>query len=191
VTWLAVVWEPDAAEIAARADAVVCDALEDQGRFSVGDPFGCLVVADGPDPAPIAPRLGARVWAWEVATRVLRASPTPCPLTMVALTRRRASLTPAEFARHWHDRHGPLALRHHAGLADYRQAVVTRPVTPGGAGVDGIARLGFASRADFETRFYDSEDGKQVIRTDVERFLAPPGGTTTLVGPPRAVATAR
>lgn len=191
MTWLAVVWEPDTAEVGSLGDAVVRDALADQGRFATGDPFSLLVVADGPDPRRSAARLGARVWAWEVETHSHRTSPVPCPLTMVALTRRHADLTHAEFVQHWRDRHGPLALRHHAGLADYRQACVTRALTAGGADVDGVALLGFASRTDFESRFYDSEEGKRLIRTDVARFLAPPGSTTTLVGPPRAVGTAR
>jgi uncharacterized protein (TIGR02118 family) len=79
-----------------------------------------------------------------------------------------------EFARHWTEQHAPLARTHHIGLADYTQHVVARSYTPGGAGIDGIAELRFRSRDDFEHRFYDSDDGREIIRADVQRFIARP-----------------
>lgn len=189
VGWLAVVWEPNERALPALGDAIRCDALADQGPYSSGDPFAVLVRGDGSLDDPT--ELGGRVWAWETDLRTIRAAPQPCPLTMVALVRRRAGTTRDQFAHHWTERHGPLALAHHTGLADYRQEVVIAHTSGGaeGAEVDGIARLGFASRHDFETRFYDSEAGREVIRSDVARFLAPASGgsgrATTLVGRPR------
>jgi uncharacterized protein (TIGR02118 family) len=104
---------------------------------------------------------------------------------MVALMRRAPTLTPAEFAEHWRERHTPLALRHHEGLHDYAQHVVVRELVPlDGSQVDGVAALGFVTRTDLEQRFYDSDEGRQVIGADVRRFMAGPGPDTTLVGPP-------
>ncbi len=186
MSWLAVVWEPDAGAVAS-AGAVARPALADQGVYAAGDPFALLLAGEG---SPVAPaRLGARVWAWTVEPRPIRVAPEPCPVTMVALTRRRADLTRDEFARHWTERHAPLALRRHVGLADYRQHVVLRALTAGSDEVDGVAMLGFPSRTDFETRFYDSEEGKAEIRADVARFIAARGRETTLVGPPGTGAT--
>jgi hypothetical protein len=70
------------------------------------------------------------------------------------------------------------------GLHDYVQHVVTEALTPGADVIDGVAALGFRTRADFETRFYDSDEGRRVIGEDVRRFLAAPGPDTTLLAPP-------
>jgi uncharacterized protein (TIGR02118 family) len=180
-----VVWGPDPAAIARLGGTVMVRvALADQGPYAGGGGFGCLVIGSGRPGDPAA--WGTRVWAWSTDVRTILASSTGPAVTMVALTRRRPDLTRAEFAAHWTDRHAPLALRHHVGLADYRQHVVVDALTPGAEVVDGIALLGFASHADFATRFYDSEAGKRAIRDDVRHFLGPPGGETTLVGPPGA-----
>jgi uncharacterized protein (TIGR02118 family) len=183
VRWLAAIWTPDASALARLDGALVRDRLDDQGRYAAGAPFSMLASGTGElaDPA----RLGARVWAWEVEAHAVIRAATPCPLTMVALTRRRPELSRAEFAAHWTERHAPLARRHHVGLADYSQHVVVRALTADADEVDGIALLGFASRDDFDTRFSDSDAGKEAIRADVREFIAARGGDTTLVGPPR------
>ena len=56
-----------------------------------------------------------------------------------------------------------------------------RAYTPGGAGVDGIAELRFRSRDDFEHRFYDSDEGRDIIRRDVQEFIARPSGQAALM----------
>ena len=88
-----------------------------------------------------------------------------------------------EFARYWIDRHAPLALRRHVGLADYRQYVVTETLTADTPEIDGVARLGFPTRTDFDERFFDSDEGRAEIMADVARFMGRPGPETTLVGP--------
>ncbi len=90
----------------------------------------------------------------------------------------------AAFARHWTERHAPLALRRHVGLADYHQYVVTETLTGNTPPIDGVARLGFVTRTDFDERFFDSEEGRDEIMADVARFMDHPGHETTLVGPP-------
>src|SRR2546426_929134 len=79
-----------------------------------------------------------------------------------------------QFARHWTERHTPLAVRHHVGLWNYTQNVVRRAYTPGGGSVDGIAELHFRTRGEFATRFFDSDQGRAVILEDVKRFMARP-----------------
>jgi uncharacterized protein (TIGR02118 family) len=101
---------------------------------------------------------------------------------MVSLMRRHPDLTHAEFVEHWTEHHAPLALAHHVGLHDYSQLVVVAPLLPGAEVVDGIAVLGFRSRHDFETQFFDDDEGRRVILEDVRRFMAGPGPDTTLVG---------
>jgi uncharacterized protein (TIGR02118 family) len=178
------VWDPDAAALAALAagGCAVRTAIADQGPYAGGTPFDALVVGGVDlDPGAIA---GETVWAWRVEERVPKAGPDDCAVVMVSLMRRRPGMTNAEFATHWTERHGPLALRRHVGLADYHQFVVVEPLTPQSAPeIDGVAVLGFTTRSDFETRFFDSDEGRAEIMEDVARFMGRPGRETTLVGP--------
>lgn len=179
-----VVWDPDPAALGAAAatGAVVRTALDDQGPYGRGTPFGALVIG-APDLDPSAVT-GSTVWAWRAEEHVPKPGPATCAVAMVSLMRRRPGTTHPEFATHWIERHGPLALRRHVGLADYHQLVVTEALTPDVAPeIDGIALLGFVTRADFETRFFDSDAGRAEIMEDVARFMDRPGPETTLVGP--------
>ncbi len=184
------IWEPDAAVVDRRRGpgVVVRQALENQGRYGAGEPFDVLVTARIEDPAGLGPGdlgdLGERVWAWAVDERRPRAGTETCAVTMVALMRRAPALTAEQFAAHWTARHTPLALAHHAGLHDYTQNLVVESLTTGADEVDGVAELGFRTRAAFETEFYDSDDGRRVINEDVRRFMAGPGPDTTLLAPP-------
>jgi uncharacterized protein (TIGR02118 family) len=100
---------------------------------------------------------------------------------MVSFMRRADGLTHEQFVRHWTQHHTPLARRHHVGLWNYTQNVVRRAFTPGGEGIDGIAELHFRSRDDFDTKFFDSDDGRAVIMADVKRFLSRPAGEAALM----------
>jgi uncharacterized protein (TIGR02118 family) len=92
-------------------------------------------------------------------------------IKMVSFMERADSLTHEQFARHWTERHTPLAIRHHVGLWNYTQNVVRRAYTPGGGSIDGIAELHFRTRGEFVDRFYDSDEGRAVILADVKRFM--------------------
>jgi uncharacterized protein (TIGR02118 family) len=181
---VAVVWGADAASLSAlrAGGAQVRRALADQGPYAGGRPFAALVIgAADLDPGRVH---GAEVWAWRAEEHVPLPGPAEVAVAMVSLMRRRPGTSPAEFAAHWTGRHGPLALRRHVGLADYHQFVVTTSLTPEVAPeIDGIALLGFSTRADFEMRFFDSDEGRAEIMEDVARFMDRPGHETTLVGP--------
>jgi uncharacterized protein (TIGR02118 family) len=99
----------------------------------------------------------------------------------VSFVRRAEALSHQQFARHWAEVHAPIALEHHVGLADYTQNVVRATYTPGGAGIDGVAELRFRTRADFADRFYDSDEGKAIIRADVKTFIGRSGISPTLM----------
>jgi uncharacterized protein (TIGR02118 family) len=184
VRTVVVVWQPDAAALAAIAadGGEVRTAVADQGPYAGGSPFGAVVVGGADlDPATVA---GGSVWAWRVEEHVPRSGPDNCAVAMISLMRRRPGTTHDEFAAHWTTRHAPLALRRHVGLADYHQFVVVESLTPDvEPGIDGVALLGFATRSDFETRFFDSAEGRAEIMEDVARFMDRPGRETTLVGP--------
>jgi uncharacterized protein (TIGR02118 family) len=181
------IWQPvRALHRVVGDDVLVRYALEDQGRYGAGDPFDVLLVATVDTPGELLGEMGARVWAWTVEERRPRVGSEECAVTMVALMRRRPDLTPGEFREHWTERHAPLALAHHPGLHDYTQNVVVETLTPAADEIDGVAELGFRTREDLETDFYDSEDGRAAIGEDVRRFMAGPGPDTTLVGPPAA-----
>jgi uncharacterized protein (TIGR02118 family) len=99
----------------------------------------------------------------------------------VSFVRRAEELSHGQFVRHWTEVHAPIACTHHVGLAGYTQNIVRTTYTPGGAGIDGVAELRFRTRADFEDRFYDSDEGKAVIRADVKKFIGRSGISPTLM----------
>ena len=100
----------------------------------------------------------------------------------IALVPRIASLTRDEFAAHWTDVHGPIAARHHPGIARYVQNVVKCAHTPGSPDWDGIAELHFVRTEDFTERMYDSDEGRRIVREDVTRFIDPSRGERFLLG---------
>ena len=182
--WLATIWAPDADATARVEPAWMRRALADQGPYGRGTPFDLLVGGAGAVPTVAWPTLGHRVFAWSVDETVVIEAVSAPAVTMVSLMRRSPALTRDEFVAHWLDRHAPLAKRRHVGLVDYRQWVVTETVSTATPAIDGVAVLGFASRADFETKFFDSDEGRAEIMADVARFMDRPGPETTLVGPP-------
>jgi uncharacterized protein (TIGR02118 family) len=91
---------------------------------------------------------------------------------LVCPVRRHPALTHEQFARHWLERHVPLALAYHPGLSKYVTNVVDARLSDTGPGWDGIAELQFASEDDWRAHMYDSPAGEQVIRADVARFIA-------------------
>lgn len=127
-------------------------------------------------PNPLEWLTGAR--GYRVEVRALRERPdAPKPgerspgLVFAATAVRAAALGAAAFDAHWRDRHGPLALAHHAGLCAYEQLVVTSALTAGAPAIDGVALLHFPDAAAFRERFYDSEAGRTEIAADTQRFL--------------------
>ena len=127
-----------------------------------------------------------RVWRVDVREPVAwdRTWPdgTDAPgIKLVSFMRRAEGLTHEQFVRHWTEQHTPLARQHHVGLWNYRQNVVRRAFTPGGADVDGIAELHFRSREEFDTRFFDSDEGRAAIMADVKRFMARPANDAALM----------
>jgi uncharacterized protein (TIGR02118 family) len=168
--------EPDAAGVVPNCDALI----------SLG-----LTRAHDIDDVPARDLLHAiarRVDVWRVDPHHVitaeRAGPDgePAPgVKMVSFMRRLDSLSHEQFVRHWTENHTPLARRHHVGLWNYTQNVVRRALTPGGEGIDGVAELHFRTRADYENRFFDSDEGRGVILADVKRFMQPPSPETALM----------
>ncbi len=160
-------------------------AVADQGRFARGDPLDALFVLDVWDAASVPTAVleahARELGVWEVEPRRIIESDDPTAVTMVSFVERAAHMTPEEFARHWTGNHGPLARRHHTGLAGYTQHVVQRTLSNVGAEIDGIAELRFRTRADFDERMYGSDEGRDIIREDVRRFIARPSGQAGLL----------
>lgn len=181
--WVAAVWEADATVIVGLGDGVeVRRALEDQGRYANPAQFDVFVASRGDLWPNALSALGRRVWAWRVTEHAPKTEAAPCAVAMVSLMRRHPALTHAEFVDHWTQHHAPLAWSRHVGLADYRQYVVDETLTTETPEIDGIAVLGFRTRADFDDRFFDSDAGRVEIMEDVARFMDRPGRETTLVG---------
>jgi uncharacterized protein (TIGR02118 family) len=200
---LVAVWKAPGADLAAVRDAwaevalpidnvqscTISLAEADQGRFGAGDPVDMLIAlglrqAHDLDDVPerdILYRAAREVNVWRVDPHHQIVGDVPTTIKMVSFATRAAQLSHEQFVRHWTEVHAPLARRHHAGLADYTQNVVRRAYTPGGNNVDGIAELRFRSRDDFEHRFYDSDEGRDVIRADVREFIARPSGQAALM----------
>jgi hypothetical protein len=81
---------------------------------------------------------------------------------------RAKGLSREAFDAHWSSTHANLALRHHVAMCDYRQMLAEALLGPP---IDGVARLGFASKQAFETGFLDSTAGGRIIAEDSARFV--------------------
>jgi uncharacterized protein (TIGR02118 family) len=132
---------------------------------------------------------GLAVEAYEVEERLMWDRHGDWPLgaravgfNRVALVPRLPTITHDEFAAHWTDVHGPIAVKHHPGIARYVQNVVRARLTPEGLDWDGIAELHFVRTEDFVERMHDSPEGKKLVRADVRRFIDPTHGERFLLG---------
>jgi hypothetical protein len=97
-------------------------------------------------------------------------------LKIVFLCRRRPEITHEQYAAIVLEGHAPLALKHHPTLLRY--VINIAESSPHGAPeLDSLPALYFASLEDFRERLYDSPDGQEIIRRDVDRFMA--GGADT------------
>lgn len=85
--------------------------------------------------------------------------------------RRLDGITHDEFATRWCDGHWPLVQKHHPAVWGYTQNVVKAVLTPDAPHWDGIGELHFKTPEDMRDRMYDSEEGKQIIWNDINRFL--------------------
>lgn len=140
-----------------------------------GDDRWALVRATG-DAAVIidACRSAADAAVAEIRSRRLRrhrvqwstGDPTP-GVSMVFDVARNAALSADDFHRHWRDIHGPKALAHHIGMWDYDQLSL---VAGGEIDLDGIAVVSFPNRDDATQRFFDTDEGAEIIRADAAFF---------------------
>ena len=113
-----------------------------------------------------------------VECRRLKAYPRTWPdgartpgVEMLACVRRASGIAPERFDAHWRERHGPLALRHHVGMWEYRQERVCAVLSSGSPEFDGIGVLGFPSAAEYLHRLYDSPEGLRAISDDLAGFV--------------------
>lgn len=97
-------------------------------------------------------------------------------VTRLVFVQRHPSLSHDAFVEHWTTVHAPLAKAHHPGLGRYVQHVITEALTPDAPAFDGMAELGFATRADLRDRMYDSDEGRALVAADVDSFLDLTGG---------------
>lgn len=102
-----------------------------------------------------APPLGARTPGVKMVCPIVRAP----------------HLTHEAFVEHWLQRHVPLALRHHPGLAKYVTNVVDQRLSATGPALDGISELHFASAQALADGLFDSPAGERIIRDDIPRFI--------------------
>ena len=196
-------WAPEALAAEPVVSCTVNLAEKDQGQYTrepdaAGLVPNCDVLialgltrAHDIDDVPARDALHAvarRVDIWRVDPHyVIAAEPAGADgerasgVKMVSFMRRAESLSHEQFVRHWTENHTPLATRHHIGLWNYTQNVVRRALTPGGDAIDGVAELHFRTRADFEDKFFDSDEGRAVILADVKRFMRPPSNETALM----------
>ncbi|NQY91854.1 MAG: EthD domain-containing protein [Deltaproteobacteria bacterium] len=102
-------------------------------------------------------------------------------VVMVSAMHRIAEPTHEQFDHHWRDRHAPLALEHHPGMAAYQQNVVEQVLTPNSPAWDGVAVLYFDSPDDLANRLYNDEESQRIIMDDVARFVDLERSTTVIM----------
>lgn len=149
-----------------RAIAMLWTDDDTDPRAMVRDTFG--------DVAPVAYLADERV-QWDYERDWPDGTPSP-GVKRMSFVRRVPAIDHGEFARHWGEQHAPLARVHHPGIWRYVQNVVIEPLTGTAPELDGIAELHFRSYDDLQHRMYDSDEGKEIIRADVRRFLDAPAG---------------
>jgi conserved hypothetical protein len=185
MAWVAAVWQVDEDAVEALGGmAAIRRPVDDQGFYANPAQIDAFVVGQSMVAVDTLVHLGTQVWVWRVEEHVPKPGTESCEVAMVSLMRRNPAMTHAAFAEHWTQNHAPLASRRHVGLHDYHQYVVAETLTANAPEIDGIAVLGFRTRADFDSRFFDSDEGRAEIMADVARFMDRPGRETTLVGPP-------
>jgi uncharacterized protein (TIGR02118 family) len=91
---------------------------------------------------------------------------------MIPFLHRRADLTQEAFSHHWRERHGPLAVARQPGFWHYVQNHPVARLSDTSPEWDGFGEIHYRTVEDALTRSYDSEEAQQLIRDDVERFLA-------------------
>jgi uncharacterized protein (TIGR02118 family) len=117
------------------------------------------------------------VMAYATEAHVRKATPRHAPLgtrspgvKLICPIQRLPGMTHAEFAAHWFQRHGPLALAHHSRMIGYVHNLVEQRLSPTGEDWDGIAEMHFAAEADLQNMF-DSPEGERLVREDMARFI--------------------
>ncbi len=150
-----------------RAVAVHTDGDDWALLRATGDAAAIVDACRSIPGASTAEILSRRLRRHRVTWRADHASPG---VSMVFDVRRRNGMAVEAFHRHWRDTHGPLALGHHLGMWDYDQL----SVVPGSEiDLDGVAVVGFPSAEDARTRFFDTDEGAEIIRADAASFTDP------------------
>ncbi len=86
---------------------------------------------------------------------------------------RHPDLTHAQADAHWRDVHAPLALTHHAAMWDYTQLSIVDTIevkSPSLPPLDGIALCAFRTMDDLKTKFFNNDESRQAIISDVSSF---------------------
>ena len=148
------------------------DTIEDYRRHLYDTPEGEEII--GRDVARFMGGAAAYVTTEHVHKELDRPAPLGARhdiVKMICPIRRREGTSHEEFVDHWLERHRPLALRHHPGLLRYVANVVDDYATPSAPPLDGIGELYFASFDSLRQEMFDSADGEEIIRRDIERFI--------------------
>ena len=91
-------------------------------------------------------------------------------LKVFFLCRRRSDISREQYAERVLAGHAPLALKHHPSMCRY--VINLAEGSPdGGPEFDSLPALSFDSLEDYRERLYDSPEGAEIIRKDVEGFL--------------------
>lgn len=121
---------------------------------------------------------GVLVGAYRVNERVMRGYQTTWPvgqrspwLKRIALLRRADRMSHEEFGDYWSDQHAPLALVTHR-MIQYVQNLITSSLTIESSQWDGIVQTYFWSVDDFVKGFFPHPEDREVIMTDVRKFVS-------------------
>jgi uncharacterized protein (TIGR02118 family) len=94
-------------------------------------------------------------------------------LKIIALIKRRADVSRAEFRRHYEEIHAPLALRHLDQMSAYVRNHVTSELAGGPAGFDCLSEFWYADRAALRRLLaYLQSDAAEPIRRDEISFMS-------------------
>jgi len=171
-------------------DALVSVGVEDEHQARNLAQATRAELGDDPDGATDLHALLVRSrWPKPRTPRPANGSRAGAGVVMVSAMHRIAEPNHEQFDQHWRDRHAPLALEHHPGMAAYQQNVVEGVLTAKTPSWDGVAVLYFDSPDDLANRLYNDEESQQIIMDDVARFVDLKHSTTVIMTEAYSVST--
>jgi hypothetical protein len=177
---IAILRAPDGMEREEFVEALGPSVPEAELYVTDAGPRAATAIVCGPR---IDGGVGSLLASYDVDDHVLWDEPIEGPVhSMFAFFRSPAGLAHDEFVKRYRE-HAEVARVHHPGIRRYVQDIVTSQTAEDRWMFDAISELHFAGVSEFEGRFWLTDQSRDVVARDVERFSE--ASTSKMVVAPR------